>query len=87
MLGEILIFLFGIGLGVLWRPLSGLLQEGSSHPVVRFDRQYGCSKTVQHLCACVKPHGHESGVTDEVRWHTCEHGSIRVVDQAGHDLN
>lgn len=89
MLAEILIFSFGVGIGLICRSIGASLRGGASRVPVPFDRQYGCSKTIQHLCACVKPHGHESDPGDEkeIRWHMCEHGSIRVTDQATRDLN
>jgi len=89
MLAEILIFSFGIGIGMICRSVLGSLRQGVTHVPVPFNRQYGCSKVIQHICDCVKPHGHESdhGEEEEIRWHMCEHGSIRVTDQATRDLN
>jgi len=76
-MGDILIFLFGLAIGLVGRTYKKAVRIV---PVPLTNRTWGCSKTIQHVCNCVKPHGHEMAeddtLTAEIRWHVCEHGAV-----------
>src|SRR3990167_1905648 len=88
---DLFVFVFGVSMGILVPPIWGHFKRGSKH-VPLTGRNRGCSKTIQHICQCVKPHGHESAdenayaADNEIRWHVCEHGALYATTQKGEPI-
>jgi hypothetical protein len=75
---DLLIFLGGALAMLIAQALRGATAHPAGVGPVPLGGRWnaGCSKQIQHICPCVKPHGHPDQV------HVCEHEAIWVPDDA-----